>query len=86
MIREELTIADEKGLHLRPSQLIAETALKYSSSIVIEANGRKADAKFMLGLLGLKLLPNSRIMVEVQGEDEKEALEALRTVLSGKEI
>lgn len=80
MIEKPLTVTNPKGIHARPSALLAQTALAFRSSITLFHNGVVANAKSILDILSLAAPFMSVITVRVEGEDEKEAFAAIAEV------
>lgn len=74
-------VKNEKGIHARPSSEIATTALQYNSDIVITYDDRKADAKDVLQLIMLELFEGTVVSIIANGDDELEALEAIRGLI-----
>lgn len=75
------TIKDSLGIHARPAgQLVKETA-EFPCSITFEKDGKKVDAKRILGLMGLGAKCNDTITVTADGEREAEAIAAVRKFL-----
>jgi phosphocarrier protein HPr len=68
-------VRNERGIHARPSSVIAKEALKYKSNIMIHYNGKSASAKDVLQIIMLELFVGSVVMITAQGEDEKIACE-----------
>lgn len=66
-------ITDEVGIHARPAGMLVKEAKKYTSDIMINKNGKKADAKKLMMLMTLGVKCNEEITVEISGEDEEQA-------------
>lgn len=82
MVSEKIIINCPIGLHLRPAGAVGNEALKYKSDIrMVYHDGNKADMKSMFALLGAGIKCGDEIMVTCEGEDEKEALEAVVSTL-----
>jgi phosphocarrier protein HPr len=64
-------VKNERGIHARPSSVIAKEALKYKSNVMIHYNGKSASAKDVLQIIMLELFVGSVVLVTAQGEDEK---------------
>jgi phosphocarrier protein len=76
-----LRVLDPSGLHGRPAAQVVRTSARFASRISIEAGGRSADAKSLIGLLGLTIRPGSDITIVADGPDAGDALAALRAEL-----
>ncbi|WP_394271883.1 HPr family phosphocarrier protein [Butyricicoccus sp.] len=73
------TIKDEIGIHARPAGMLAKEAKKFSSKIEVEKDGKSADVRRMMGLMGLGVKCGEAITVKAEGEDEAQAIEAMKT-------
>jgi phosphotransferase system HPr (HPr) family protein len=72
-----LTVLDPAGLHARPAAQFVRTASRFESRITIQAGDRSADAKSLIGLLGMTIRPQSQITLAADGPDADAALAAL---------
>ncbi len=72
-----LTITNSIGLHARPASELVKTAAKFKSKIILEGNGKTADAKSIILVLGLGLRQNDSILIRAEGEDEEAAIQML---------
>lgn len=77
-----LTVIDPSGLHARPAARFVQAASRFASRITIRHEGREADAKSLIALLGLTIRPSSEIALAADGPDAEEALAALTAELS----
>ena len=77
-----LTVIDPSGLHARPAARFVQAASRFSSAIVIRHDGREADAKSLIALLGMTIRPSSEIVLAADGPDADDALAALATELA----
>lgn len=84
MIEKTTTIKNRAGIHARPATLIVKEASKFKSNIYIEKGSEKINAKSILCILTLGGTYNSEIKVLADGEDEKEAIEALINLIDNK--
>ena len=82
MAEIHLLVIDPSGLHARPAARFVQAASRFSSRIVIRENGREADAKSLIALLGLTIRPSSEITLAADGPDADEALAALAAELA----
>lgn len=67
------TITDEVGIHARPAGLLVKEAKQYSSTVTIECNGKSADARKLMALMGLGVKKGDTVTVKVEGDDEADA-------------
>lgn len=81
MIQFSHVINDPQGLHARPIASIAAALASVGSSVELELNGRTADARDLLGMLGLEARGGDELLVTVEGADEQQAAELLKTTL-----
>lgn len=72
------TITDEVGIHARPAGMLAKEAKKFASKIEIEKDGKSADVRRMMGVMGLGVKCGEEITVKIEGEDEAQAAEAMQ--------
>ena len=82
MAQIQLIVVDPAGLHARPAARFVQAASRFTSRIVIRDDGREADAKSLIALLGLTIRPSSEITLAAHGPDEDEALAALAAELA----
>ncbi len=75
---EKTVIVKRKaGLQARPAALFVQEANKFNSDIYIEKEGRKVNAKSIMGIMSLAVGSGKEITIIVDGKDETEALNAL---------
>lgn len=72
------TVTDAVGIHARPAGLLVKEAKKYASKIVICKDGRTAEAGKLMAVMGLGVKCGQTVEVEITGEDEDAAYEAVR--------
>ena len=82
MAELRLQVIDPSGLHARPAARFVQAASRFQSRIVIRHDGREADAKSLIALLGLTIRPSSEITLAAVGPDADEALAALAAELA----
>ena len=75
-------VIDPSGLHARPAARFVQAASRFSSTITIRHDGREADAKSLIALLGLTIRPSTEITLAAEGPDADAALAALEAELS----
>ncbi len=69
----EYVITDEVGIHARPAGALVKKAGEYASNVNICKDGKSADAKRLMGLMGLGVKKGDTIVVNVEGPDEEQA-------------
>jgi phosphocarrier protein len=77
MVAQKAIIKNTTGLHLRPAGLFCETAVQFKSKVSFQYRNTTANAKSILSVLGACIKSGDEIEVICEGEDEKEALEAM---------
>lgn len=77
-----LTIHHEVGLHARPAALFVKTANRFKSQIMLEKDGQEVNAKSILSVLTLGVGQGAVVTIRTEGEDEVEAIEALRELVA----
>ncbi|WP_105615606.1 HPr family phosphocarrier protein [Vallitalea okinawensis] len=81
MTSSSVKLINEAGLHARPANLFIRLAKEFKSQITVEKDGVKVDAKGILGILTLGAACGCTITLEADGQDEKEAIEALQELV-----
>ena len=82
MIKVEIEIINKLGLHARASTKLTQAASQYKSNISITRNGRRVDAKSIMGVMMLAASKGSIIELEASGVDESEAIETLKSLIN----
>jgi phosphocarrier protein HPr len=77
-----LRVLDPTGLHARPAARFVQAASRFQGRVAIVAEGRTADAKSLLAILGLAVRPGCEIVLTAEGEDDARAVEELARQLS----
>lgn len=83
MITEKIIIKNEVGLHARPAAQFVKVAEKFASKVRLCKDGIWVNGKSVLGILTLAAEKGSQVILEVDGNDEQEALVELKKVLEG---
>lgn len=84
MIQTDTTIVNKLGLHARASGVLTQAATKFKSEIWITRNGRRVNAKSIMGVMMLAAGIGSVVTVETDGEDEAAAMEAILALIANK--
>ncbi len=71
------TITDPEGIHARPAGLFVKQAAGFPCAVTIIKDGKEADAKRILGVMGLGVKQGQQITIRTDGDQEAEAAEAL---------
>ena len=77
MVKKEVTISNNIGLHARPATFFIQKANTFKSSIWIEKDERKVNAKSLLGVLSLGIAQGMSIFIVADGSDESDAVDGL---------
>ncbi|MCQ2426397.1 MAG: HPr family phosphocarrier protein [Lachnospiraceae bacterium] len=81
MISRNVTIQNSVGLHARPATFFIQKANSYNSSIWVEKEDRRVNAKSLLGVLSLGIVKGMTITLIADGADEEEALAGLTDLI-----
>jgi len=84
MIKSNISITNKLGLHARASAKLTKLAGSYASDVFLSRNGRRVNAKSIMGVMMLAAGLGSEIEIEVDGPDEQAAMDALRALIEGK--
>lgn len=84
MIRKDIEIKNEMGLHARAAALFVLTTNKFASDIFIEKNGDMINAKSIMGIMALGISQGSVISIIINGIDETEAMEEITHLVEVK--
>ena len=82
MFVKDVVVQNQVGLHARPATFFIQKANEFKSSIWVEKEERKVNAKSLLGVLSLGIVKGTTIQLIADGPDEKEAVEALSKMIS----
>ena len=77
MFVNEATVQNQVGLHARPATFFIQKANEFKSSIWVEKDDRRVNAKSLLGVLSLGITSGTTIRIIADGTDENAAVEAL---------
>ena len=77
MYSQEAVVNNQVGLHARPATFFIQKANEFKSSIWVEKDERRVNAKSLLGVLSLGIVKGTAINLIADGADEKEAVETL---------
>lgn len=81
MYTQEITVQNEVGLHARPATYFIQKANEFKSCIWVEKEERRVNAKSLLGVLSLGIVKGTNIALIADGSDEKEAVDALVSLI-----
>ena len=81
MFNKEVVVRCESGLHNRQATYFVQKANELESSIWLESDTRKMNAKSLLGIMSLGIVTGSSVMLSAVGSDAEAAVCALETLL-----
>ena len=81
VISKEVTINNQVGLHARPATFFIQKANEFKSSIWIEREERRVNAKSLLGVLSLGIVKGTAVNIVADGVDENEAIATLSELI-----
>lgn len=86
MTQKAIEIKLQNGLEARPVAVLVQVAGKYDSTIYIEVEGKKINAKSIMGMMSLGLNSGEQVVVTADGNDETAAVEDIERFLSGNVV
>ena len=84
-MRKEMVVRIAGGLEARPIAVLVQVASQYESSIYLEADGKRVNAKSIMGMMTMALKAGETMVVEANGADEAAAIEGIEKYISGQE-
>lgn len=84
MKHKEIVISIPNGLEARPVALLVQVASQFDSSIYIEMQDKKVNAKSIMGMMTLGVSEGQSVTVSADGEDETEAIASIEKYLTNK--
>ncbi len=84
MVKKSMKIQLSRGLEARPVAVLVQVASQFDASIYIESEGKKVNAKSIMGMMSLGLNAGEAIDVEANGTDEQEAIDRIEAYVSGE--
>lgn len=82
MVTKEVVINNQVGLHARPATFFIQKANEFKSSIWIEKDDRRVNAKSLLGVLSLGIVKGTAVNLIADGPDEEEAIGTLADLIA----
>ncbi|MHB0973374.1 MAG: HPr family phosphocarrier protein [Thiobacillus sp.] len=82
MQQRDVEIVNKLGLHARPSARLTQLASSFKSNVHMSRNGRRVNAKSIMGVMMLAAAKGSTVTLETEGDDEAEAIDALTSLIS----
>jgi len=84
MTKKAVEIKLQNGLEARPVAVLVQVASKYDSTVYLESNGKKVNAKSIMGMMSLGLDNGEMVTVTADGEDESMAVADIEKFLAGE--
>jgi len=84
MIKNSISISNKLGLHARASAKLTKLASSFKCEIFMSRNGRRVNAKSIMGVMMLAAGMGSEVEIETEGADEQAAMDALVTLINDK--
>ena len=85
MLKKSMKIQLKNGLEARPVAVLVQVASQHESSVYIESEGKKVNAKSIMGMMSLGIDSGEEVTVIADGKDEEEAVANIEKFLSGQE-
>ena len=79
-----VTISNKLGLHARASAKLTQLASRYACEVQMERNGRRVNAKSIMGVMMLAAGLGTEVSIETTGDDAQDALDALIALVNDK--
>lgn len=76
-VKKDVLVQNQVGLHARPATFFIQKANEFKSSIWVEKDERRVNAKSLLGVLSLGIVGGTSIDISADGSDEQEAVDSL---------
>ena len=84
MAYAEAEIINKLGLHARASAKLTQTASEFKSEVWLERNGKRVNAKSIMGVMMLAAAKGSTVSIETIGEDDEAALQAVLALIANR--
>jgi phosphocarrier protein HPr len=84
MIKRCVTISNRLGLHARASAKLTKLAASFKSEVFMSRNGRRVNAKSIMGVMMLAAGQGSEVEIEIVGDDQETAMDALAGLIEQK--
>ena len=84
MLQREAEIINKLGLHARASAKLTQVAGRFQSQVWVSRSGRRVNAKSIMGVMMLAAAMGSKVMVETDGPDEQQAMDAVTGLIAAR--
>jgi len=84
MLQQEAEIINKLGLHARASAKLTQVAGRFQANVWVGRNGRRVNAKSIMGVMMLAAAMGSKVTVETDGPDEQQAMDAVTALIAAR--
>jgi len=84
MLQREVEIINKLGLHARASAKLTQVAGRFKANVWVGRNGRRVNAKSIMGVMMLAAAKGSKLTVEADGPDEEQAMDAVTQLIAAR--
>jgi len=84
MLQQEVEIINKLGLHARASAKLTQVAGRFHANVWVGRNGRRVNAKSIMGVMMLAAAKGSKLTVEADGPDEEQAMDAVTQLIAAR--
>jgi phosphocarrier protein HPr len=84
MLQQEAEIINKLGLHARASAKLTQVAGRFQAHVWVSRNGRRVNAKSIMGVMMLAAAVGSKLTIETDGPDEKQAMDAVAGLIAAR--
>jgi phosphocarrier protein HPr len=84
LIEKEITVINKLGLHARPAAQLVKTTSRFKSEVSIRRDSLTVNAKSIMGVMMLAAELGAVLKFRIEGEDEKQAMDAIEKVFQSK--
>lgn len=83
-LHETVTVLNKSGVHARPAAMLAQMGRRYKAKITYTAKGETADGKNIIPLTNLGIQCGTQVTINAEGEDAREAIEAIKELINNR--
>ena len=83
-MKKNVVVGLQAGLEARPIALLVQTANQFNSKVYLEIGTKRVNAKSIMGVMSLPLINGTEVVLDVEGQDEEEAIAALEAFVTAK--
>lgn len=85
MIRKAVTVELQERLEARPIAMLVQVASQFESQIYMETDSKRVNAKSIMGMMTLYLMPGEEVVITAEGVDENQAVDDIESYLKNKQ-